>query len=61
MGLVQAVKAYGSLMVQAAVKGSRRTALHAIRAHPLAPSWEVAGPMLAELLAANRAWIAWVD
>jgi 6-phospho-beta-glucosidase len=58
-GLVQAVKAYESLTVQAAVEGSRRLALQALMAHPLVPSWEVARPLLDELLAANRAWIAW--
>ena len=58
-GLVQAVKAYESLTVQAAVEGSKRVALQALMAHPLVPSWEVARPLLDELLAANRAWIPW--
>jgi 6-phospho-beta-glucosidase len=58
-GLVQAVKAYESLTVQAAVEGSRRVALQALVAHPLVPSWEVAKPMLDELLVANRAWLPW--
>ena len=60
-GLIQAVKAYESLTVQAAVEGSRRIALQALMAHPLVPSWEVAQPLLDELLAANRAWIPWAD
>ena len=60
-GLVQAVKAYESLTVQAAVEGSRRVALQALMAHPLVPSWEVARPLLDELLAANRDWIPWAS
>jgi 6-phospho-beta-glucosidase len=60
-GLVQAVKAYESLTVKAAVEGSRRVALQALMAHPLVPSWEVAGPLLDELLAANRNWIRWAE
>jgi len=58
-GLVQSVKAYESLTVQAAVEGSRQVALQALMAHPLVPSWEVARPLLDELLAANQAWIPW--
>ncbi|MGQ9683100.1 MAG: 6-phospho-beta-glucosidase [Anaerolineae bacterium] len=58
-GLVQAVKAYESLTVQAAVERSRRVALQALMAHPLVPSWEVAKPLLEDLLAANRTWIPW--
>lgn len=58
-GLIQAVKAYESLTVQAAVEGSRRIAMQALMAHPLVPSWEVAKPLFDELLAANRPWIPW--
>ena len=58
-GLIQAVKAYESLTVQAAVEGSRQVALQALMAHPLVPSWEVAQPLLDELLAANRPWLPW--
>ena len=58
-GLVQAVKAYESLTVQAAVEGSRRIAMQALMAHPLVPSWNVAKPLLEELLAANKTWIPW--
>lgn len=58
-GLIQAVKAYESLTVQAAVEGSRRIALQALMAHPLVPSWEVAKPLFDELLVANRRWIPW--
>ena len=58
-GLVQAVKAYESLTVQAAVERSERVALQALLAHPLVPSFVVAREMLPELLAANRAWLPW--
>jgi 6-phospho-beta-glucosidase len=59
--LIQAVKAYESLTVQAAVEGSKRVALQALMAHPLVPSWEVARPLLDDLLAANHAWIPWAS
>lgn len=58
-GLIQAVKAYESLTVQAAVEGSTRLAMQALMAHPLTPSWETARPLLDELLTANRRWLAW--
>jgi len=58
-GLVQAVKAYESLTVQAAIEGSKRVAMQALMAHPLVRSWEVAKPLLEELLAANRRWVPW--
>jgi len=58
-GLVQAVKAYETLTVEAAVTGSRRVALQALLAHPLVGRWEVAHPLLEELLATNRQWIPW--
>jgi 6-phospho-beta-glucosidase len=60
-GLIQAVKSYESLTVQAAVEGSKRLAMQALMAHPLVPSWDVARPLLDELLAANRAWIPWAE
>jgi len=58
-GLIQAVKAYESLTVQAALEGSKRLAMQALLAHPLVRSWEIAKPLLEELLAANRTWIPW--
>jgi 6-phospho-beta-glucosidase len=58
-GLIQSVKAYESLTVEAAVQGSKRIALQALMAHPLVPSWSVAGPLLDDLLAANRPWLPW--
>jgi 6-phospho-beta-glucosidase len=58
-GLVQAVKAYESLAVQAAVEGSPHVVLQALMAHPLTPSLGVAKPMLQELLEANKPWLPW--
>jgi 6-phospho-beta-glucosidase len=60
-GMIQAVKAYESLTVQAAVEGSRRVAMQALMTHPLVPSWEVAKPLLEELLAANKPWLPWAS
>jgi 6-phospho-beta-glucosidase len=54
-GLVQAAKAYEELTVQAATSGDRRTALRALIANPLVGEWEIAEPLLAALLEANRA------
>jgi 6-phospho-beta-glucosidase len=58
-GLIQAVKAYESLTVEAAVEGSHRLAVQALMAHPFVPCWETARPMLDELLEANRRWLPW--
>jgi len=56
-GLVQAVKAYEELTVDAAVTGSRQTALLALVAHPLVPTADVAEQLLARILEANRAYL----
>ncbi|MGQ9779114.1 MAG: 6-phospho-beta-glucosidase [Bacillota bacterium] len=53
-GLLQQVKAYEELAVEAAVTGDRGLALQALAAHPLVPSVSVARALLADLLAANR-------
>jgi len=58
-GLIQAVKAYESLTVEAAVRQSKPIALQALLAHPLAPDWETARAMLDALFAANRTWVPW--
>lgn len=52
-GLVRAVKAYERLTIEAALSGSRRTALLALLSHPLVGRLEVAEPLLDELLAAH--------
>jgi 6-phospho-beta-glucosidase len=55
-GLVQAAKAYEELAVEAAISGDRRTALRALIANPLVGA-DVAEPLLAALLEANRAYL----
>jgi 6-phospho-beta-glucosidase len=54
LGLVQAVTAYEVLAIEAARTGRRDVALRALLANPLVRQWEVAEPLLDELLAANR-------
>jgi len=58
-GLIQVVKAYESLTVEAAVKGSRQLALQALMSHPLVPAWDIAKPLMEQLLKANRPWLPW--
>lgn len=54
-GLVQAVKAYEELAVEAALTGDRGVALRALLANPLVGRYRVAAPLLEALLEANRA------
>jgi 6-phospho-beta-glucosidase len=54
LGLVQAVTAYEVLTIEAARTGRRSVALRALLANPLVRQWDVAVPLLDELLAANR-------
>jgi len=56
-GLIQAVKAYEELTIQAAITGNRDTARLALMAHPLVPSWDTACALLDDLLAANRQYL----
>lgn len=55
LGLVQAVTAYEKLTVQAATTGDRDFALKALIAHPLIREFQVAEPLLDDLLTTNRA------
>jgi len=55
LGLVQAVKAYERLAVQAATGGDRTVALRALMANPLVSDYDIAAPLLDALLEANRA------
>lgn len=50
LGLMQTVKAYESLTIEAAVTGSRRVAWQALATHPLVPSADVARQILADYL-----------
>jgi len=56
-GLVAAVKNYEQLAVEAAVTGDRRTALLALLAHPLVRDYDLARPLLDDLLEANRPFL----
>ena len=55
LGLVQQVAAYERLAVEAARGGDRDVALLALLANPLVAQYQVAAPLLAALLDANRA------
>ncbi len=56
-GLVQAVRAYEDLAVQAAVHGDRTAAEKALLAHPLVGQFSVARPLLEALLDANQPYL----
>jgi len=56
-GLVQQVKAYEQLTVEAAVTGDRRAAFLALLNHPLVPGAEAARGLLDDILEANRAYL----
>lgn len=56
-GLVCAVKSYESLTVEAAVEGNRDKALFALLAHPLIMDYDLAVPMLDEILETNRKFL----
>lgn len=56
-GLIQGVKSYEILAVEAAVKGDKNKALMALVAHPLVPSVEIAKSLLKDLLNINRDYL----
>ncbi|WP_432699423.1 6-phospho-beta-glucosidase [Kluyvera cryocrescens] len=56
-GLIQSVKAFEELTVDAAITGNRQTALLALSVHPLVPSAEIAEKILTDYLAANRDYL----
>jgi len=56
-GLVEALKAYERLTVQAALSGDRGVALKALMANPLVWDYSVAAPLLEALLEANREYL----
>jgi 6-phospho-beta-glucosidase len=55
LGLVQQVKSYERLAIDASTTGSRRRALEALMANPLVRQYELAEALLRDLLEANRA------
>lgn len=56
-GLMQIVKAYEELTIEAAVKGDYYTALQALTIHPLIPSSEIAKKILDEILKENKNYL----
>jgi 6-phospho-beta-glucosidase len=54
LGLVQQVKSYERLTVQAALRGDRALALKALLANPLVREYQVAAPLLEALLQRSR-------
>ncbi|MBD2843993.1 6-phospho-beta-glucosidase [Paenibacillus sp. IB182496] len=56
-GLLQVVKAYEELTVEAAVRGSREAALQALTIHPLVGDERAARTVLAEILEQNKAYL----
>jgi 6-phospho-beta-glucosidase len=57
LGLVQQVKSYERLAVTAAESGSRSTAVKALMANPLVGDYDVAVPMVDEIVALNRQYL----
>jgi 6-phospho-beta-glucosidase len=56
-GLLQQVKAYEELTVEAAITGDRNTALAALIANPIVPNAHIAKPLLEDLLEAHRDYL----
>jgi 6-phospho-beta-glucosidase len=60
-GLISHVSAYEELAVEAALLGGRRRVYHALLAHPLVGQHDIAEGLTDRLLAANRAYLPWID
>jgi 6-phospho-beta-glucosidase len=60
-GLVQHVKAYEELTIEAAISGDERTALLALTANPLVPSFETARALWQDIRAENAAYMKWAS
>ncbi|HZP90845.1 MAG TPA: 6-phospho-beta-glucosidase [Actinomycetota bacterium] len=56
-GLVEQVKAYERLTIQAASTGDRAVALKALMSNPLVPDYSTAAPLLDAILEANRRFL----
>lgn len=57
VGLISAVKTYESLAVEAAITGNKDIALQALVAHPLVRDYDIAKPLLEEMLEAHRDYL----
>jgi len=62
-GLMQMLKAYEQLAIEAAVTGSYDAALKALLTHPLVMAYDIAKPLLDDILEANRPFLpaCWAD
>lgn len=56
-GLIHQVKNYEQLTVEAAMTGSRQTALQALIAHPLVHGYQNAGAVLEDILRSNQNYL----
>ncbi|SHK52539.1 6-phospho-beta-glucosidase [Paramaledivibacter caminithermalis] len=56
-GLIQSVKAYEELAVQAGITGNYGTALQALTVHPLVPSVKIAKQLLDDIIRENREYL----
>jgi 6-phospho-beta-glucosidase len=56
-GLLQQVKAYEELTIEAAMTGNRKAALQALQANPLVPSVRVAQALLKDILESNQEYL----
>lgn len=55
--LMQVVKGYEQLTIEAALTGNRDTAMHALFRHPLVGDWDRGKACLEELLKAHQQWL----
>ena len=58
-GLLQIVKAYEELTVEAATTGNKGIAIQALTLHPLIPSADKAKEILDDMLAVNKPYLNW--
>lgn len=57
IGLISAVKTYETLAVEAAISGDKNKALQALMAHPLVGDYDIAKPLLDEMLEAHKMYL----
>lgn len=57
VGLISAVKNYEQLTVEAALTGDKDIALKALLAHPLVREYDIAKPLLDEMLEAHKEYL----
>lgn len=57
VGLISAVKNYEQLTVEVALTGNKDTALKALLAHPLVREYDIAKPLLDEMLETHKKYL----